>query len=180
MTKKIALFAIAVLGFTTANAQPTNCPPPGGMMRVGEYHLELMDKRPICVTLLEDPVSGDFKGYFTINIHAPQFEVGEVTVEEKGDGNGECESDGTVTIVGNNEEDPDKIEVTVTGEAQEDEVCKFWIHVAGVGTLDPKVRVVGSNIMQTLQLEWLSDSIRDLGLQPGGEHDLLKQFMTEY
>jgi hypothetical protein len=154
MFGKIALFLFALFGSTIAHAQAPDCPPLAGLkLTVGEYHISLNDNRPICVEL---------PGSFTIKIVSPPglgfpISSGDVTVEGKGGGD--------VTIDGDNEEAPiNKLKVVVDGTADEDDIFEFWIRVAGVGELDPKVRVVDSTVIEMLKSEDLYDTLDTLDL----------------
>ncbi|MGB5628257.1 MAG: hypothetical protein WBM57_02740 [Woeseiaceae bacterium] len=87
-----------------------------------------------------------------------------VTVKEKDDG--DCDGDGArdVTITGNNAAADDEVIVTISGEDLENKICEFWINAENLGTLDPKVRVVDSDVMQMLLSKGLYDALDELGL----------------
>lgn len=137
----------------STSAQMPVCPPLNNLkLTIDEYHLSLNDKRPICVTL---------PGTFKITIHQPgnstvTVGAGDVTVKAK-------ESTGP-TIDGNNNAPINKLTVNVGGEADPDDVFAFWIEVKGVGTLDPKVRVIPSSQMLNLKSEAFYDTLDTLDL----------------
>ncbi len=138
---------------------PSVCPPLGRLnLIVGKYVLNFAEKRPICVTL-----PGPFK--FNINIvdasgHKVDLEAGDATVRQKDP----CD----LTISGDNSVDVKKIAVTVSGEPdpEGDGIYDFWINVVGVGKLDPKVRVVGSDVMLAVKSKEMANTIGDLNLAP--------------
>jgi len=125
------------------------CPPLNGLkLIVRKYELNFTEKRPICVTS---------PGAFKIGIVIPPgsgitLQPGDASVKQKDSCN--------LTICGDNSEDVHKIAVTVSGvpDPEGDGLCDFLINVKGVGELDPKVRVVGDEIMSRL---W-ADAVYDL------------------
>ena len=129
-------------------------PPAELKLTVGDYHLDLNEKKPIPVTL-----PGTFKiKILTLGNSGVTINSGGVTVEAK--------SSGGLTIEGDNSADVHKIAVTVNGvpDPEGDGIYDFWIHVEGVGTLDPKVRVVGDETMSSLQADAVYDLLDTLNI----------------
>ena len=160
-----ALFTIAILLTTaTACAQAPVCPPPDKLnLKVGQYSLDLQDKRPICVVL---------GGSFTLNIKTTSgVSVGldDVKVKQK--------EGASVKISGRNNVDKKYVVVKVekVGDEPVDPLDDFWIEVNGVGTLDPIVRVVDSDIMKMLNYEALAEVLKTLGLTWDDATTLLKE-----
>ena len=156
MIKNVALAAVAIItgcACANSNAQAPECPVPGSLdLTVGDYHLDLNEKKPICVTA---------PGIFKIKIRTQQnsdFVVakGDATVEQK-----DCSG---ISMIGNNADKADKITVVVNGSAVENYECEFLINVKNLGTLDPKVRVVGDETMSSLQADALYDLLDTLDI----------------
>ena len=159
MIKNIQLITVAIItacACASSNAEAPVCPPKGmSMLTLSDYHLVFNEKKPICVTV---------PGSFLIKIHNPpnsDFSVGkgDVTIEAKS-------SDG-LTIIGTNDDEVDKITVTVDGNLEMGkEVYDFLIRVDGLGILDPKVRVVDNDTMMSLKFEGFSESLDALDISP--------------
>ncbi|NQV86904.1 MAG: hypothetical protein HQ492_07500 [Woeseiaceae bacterium] len=156
MKKNIILvvFLTATLGCVAATgAQADGCPNLASLkLTVDQYHLDLNDKRPICVTS---------PGTFKIVIHQPgnstvTVGAGDVTVSAK-------ETTG-VTIDGNNNAPLNKITVNVGAGGLPDDEFAFLIDVKGVGVLDPKVRVIPSSQLMKLRSDTFYDVLDTLGL----------------
>jgi len=156
MNKKTILLFLGTATLACAvstSAQTPDCPPLNNLkLTVDEYHLSLNDKRPICVTL---------PGTFKITIHQPgnatvAIGAGDVTVRAK-------ESTG-LTIDGSNDAPINKVTVNVDGDADADDIFAFWIEVEGVGTLDPRVRVIPSSQLLSLKSEAFYDTLDTLDL----------------
>lgn len=156
MNKKAILLFLGTVTLGCAastSAQTLRCPPLTNLvLSVGEYHLSLNDKRPICVTS---------PGTFQIMINEignPEepITMGAATVEAKA-------SNG-VTIKGNNGAAVGKITVDVGPGGEPDQIISFWIKVDKVGILDPKVRVIPSFEFLSLQSEVFYDTLDTLGL----------------
>ena len=171
MFKNIYQTLIAVLALcatSCAIAGPPECPPLSGQnglkLTVDEYHLSLNDNKPICTTV---------PGTFNVKIHNPpnsDFDVkaGDVTAEHK--------EGSPYSIKGDNLDDKDYLKITVEefdaesgddkscGDESTDECAKFWIKVKTVGMLDPKVRVVNSNVASSNHQRVLAEVFEDLGL----------------
>jgi len=149
---RIITFATAMFTTGIAAAQVA-CPGPAELLfKVGKYSMDLQDKKPICVTL---------PGTFTIKIINPpgsgvSIDSGDVTVKQK-DGVG-------LTIDGSNTATTNKLVVTVEGTADVGDEFDFLIKVDGIGVLDPKVRVVGSNTMFLLQSRVVYETLDYFGL----------------
>lgn len=156
MTKNltVAIFlALALIASQSACAQAPECPPPNELqLTVGQYQLNLNEKKPICVTV---------PGTFKIKIINPpnsdvNIGVGEVTVEAK--------SSAGLSIEGSNDAPVNKVTVEVEGTAEKGDEFSFLIRVEGVGVLDPKVRVVDNDTMMLLTSEAFYDALDTLGL----------------
>ena len=162
ITALVTVAIITVCACASSNAQPAECPMVGqSKLFVGQYHLVFNEKRPICVTA---------PGVFKIEIKSvmnPKVPVpkGAATVKGKN-----CEG---LTINGDNTLDPDIIEVVVSGIALEKYECEFLIKVAGLGELDPKVRVVGGTAMQNLMSEAFFWSLKLSGTSPDQAFEFL-------
>lgn len=145
--------ALALIALQSACAQPPECPPPNELrLIVGQYQLNLNEKKPICVTV---------PGTFKIRIINPpnsdvNIGVGEVTVEAK--------SGAGLSITGSNAAAVKKVTVVVAGSAEKGDEFSFLIRVAGVGVLDPKVRVVDNDTMFLLKSEAFYDALNTLDL----------------
>jgi hypothetical protein len=152
VSKKIAaaLSLLIVLGWSSITLAQT-CTGAGVLkLKVDKYHLVLVEKRPICIT-----VPGEFKIKIkpllgsTVDIH-----VGEVTVEEKS-------TSSPVTIRGTNDPVANKIVVKVELKSDKsvdpDDEFDFWIRVDGIGLLDPRVRVVSSVALMQFQYDAINE-----------------------
>ena len=149
LVRNTAVTILLMFAATAANAVP-DCPPTAGenamKLRIDEYHLELDNKKPICIL-----VDSSGTGTISIKIHNPpsashNVEAGDVTVEQK--------ADSPYMIEGDNSDDPDLLELTLSefgsgagsdtecGDSSTDICAKFWINVEGVGKLDPRARVI--------------------------------------
>ena len=145
--------AVAIIAMQSACAQPPDCPPAGDLkLTVGQYQLNLNEKKPICVTV---------PGTFKIIIHNPPSSG--VTVGA-GDATVKAKSSSGLTIEGDNAAPVNKITVEVDGSADPGDVFEFLIKVEGIGVLDPKVRVVDNNMMMSLQSAAFYDALDTLGL----------------
>jgi hypothetical protein len=147
--------AVTLLYATSAYADHHCANLPGLKLTVKKYHLELNDKRPICVT-----VPGEFK----ITIHNPPgsgVSVGseDVSVRQKDDSD---EPD--VKIFGDNKSPTNKVAVSVEGAAGDGDEFEFWIIVKGVGKLDPKVKVIDSDALMNQQYRAVGDAMDAFGL----------------
>ena len=138
----------------TEKPAPT-CPPLNGLkLIVGKYQLNFPEKRPICVTL-----PGAFKiGIIIVPGSEITLQPGDATVKQKDSCN--------LTICGDNSEDVHKIAVTVSGvpDPEGDGTCDFWIDVKDVGRLDPKVRVIGDQMMSNLHADAVYDLLDTLDI----------------
>ena len=125
---------------------------PGMLLRIDTYHIDLNDKRPICVT-----VPGEFK----IKIIAPNgmIEADQVTVAHKDPANPP-----PVTIVGSNEDSADELVVKVEGDPGNEEFFEFWIKIENVGKLDPRIRVIPSAELDALLRTYFEDGLDAYGL----------------
>jgi len=162
MIRNIILVGAALaLSIATAQAQNQCAEMVQLKLTVDKYHLDLNDKRPICVLL---------GGTFTIKIHNPpssdiEVGVGHVHVEHKVDNN-----EPRVLIWGSNddEEDPARLSVNVTLAPDKnvavDEEFEFWIKVDGVGILDPRIKVVDNELMNNLQWQAVEETMKSWGL----------------
>ena len=124
---------------------------PGMLLRIDTYHIELNDKRPICVIV---------GGEFNIRINDPSnlVESGKVKVRQK-----DLSSPPKITIEGANY-DPDLLKVAVDGDPEGEEYFDFWIEVEGVGKLDPRIRVIPSSEFDSLLRTYVQDALDSYGL----------------
>ena len=166
MIRRILLAsAVLVLSIfaAPAHADP-NCAKLTQMtLTVEKYHLDLNDSRPVCITV---------PGAFKINIkNLPNTGVtvgaGDVTVVQKND-----PAEASVIIEGVNGADGspvNKVAVEVRPVAgknvETDDEFEFWIHVEGVGKLDPRIKVVGNEFLQSLQWAEIDDTLDTLDLE---------------
>ena len=156
ISRLVAASAVTSLFTACAHANHHCANLPGLKLTVKEYHLDLNDNRPICVT-----VPGEFK----ITIHNPpgsgvSVGSGEASVGQKDDSD---EPD--VVIFGDNTSPTNKISVYLQGDAKVDDEFEFWINVEGVGMLDPKVRVIDSDALMIQQYHAVDDAMDAFGLQ---------------
>jgi len=155
VSRLVAASAVTLLYATSAYAGHHCANLPGLMLTVKEYHLDLNDNRPICVT-----VPGEFK----IIIHSPpgsgvSVGSGEVSVGQKDDSD---EPD--VVIFGDNTSPTNKISVYLEGDAEVGDEFEFWINVEGVGMLDPRVRVIDNDALMRQQYDAVDDTMDAFGL----------------
>ncbi len=164
ITALVTVAIITVCACASSNAEPPKCPKVGqSKLFVGQYHMVFNEKKPICVTA-PGVFMIEIKSVMNSGVTVPS---GAATVKDK-----DCED---LSIVGNNSLDPDIIAVVVTGNALVEYQCEFLIAVAGLGVLDPKVRVVGDNMMLMLQSEAFSDSLK----LSGTSTDQAFEFLSE-
>jgi hypothetical protein len=128
-------------------------------LNVDKYRLVLNDKRPICVTV---------PGEFRIRIHTPPGSdvtvgKGDVTARGKHDGD---EIPPSATMKGDNSVNSKFLVVQVNGMAEIDQEFDLWIHVAGVGTLDPTVRVIGNQQRAAMVYSNAQEALDLLGVEP--------------
>lgn len=141
MRNFVVLAAAALLAYSGAVVAQQDCASrPGLKLTVKKYHIDLNDKRPVCVEL---------GGAFVIQIVNPQdgsHEVkgGEVTVQQK-----VAKDDAVMLISGDNNSPVNKVTVNVKlaeGKTKNDyaigDEFEFWIKIEGVGTLDPRIRII--------------------------------------
>jgi len=156
MIRNIALVTLAIVtscACAVTNAQAPDCPPAGDLvLTVGQYQLNLNEKKPVCVT-----VPGEFK----IRVHNPpgsgvSIGAGDITVEAK--------YEGGPSITGSNDAPVNKITVKIGGSADPGDEFDFLIRVDGVGWLDPKVRVVGNTVSMALKSAAVYDLLDTLDL----------------
>jgi hypothetical protein len=138
----LALAATALVAYSgTAAADPTCANRADLKLTVKKYHIDLNDKRPVCVEVGEE---------FEIQIVNPHdgghdVEQGHVTVQQKTD-----EKKAVMIIDGKNDSAIKRMTVSVnlaSGMTEKDykvgDEFSFWIRIEGVGTLDPRIRVIG-------------------------------------
>jgi hypothetical protein len=156
MIKNVALFTVAIVtacACASSNAQAPECPKAGGLkLTVGNYHLDLNEHKPICVTA---------PGIFKIKI---KTQANSDIVVEKGDATVEQKACSGISISGNNADAADKITVVINGNAEENYECEFLIDIKNLGTLDPKVRVIGDQMMFSLQADAVYDLLDTLDI----------------
>ena len=132
----LALAATALIAYSgTASAECAT----GADLRltIRQYHIDLNDNMPICVTV---------PGTFQIRINNPPggghvVHGGDVTVEQK-----VPSQDAIVLINGVNESPVNMLTVEVKlvegKSVNVGDEFEFWIKIVGVGTLDPRIRVI--------------------------------------
>ena len=155
VSRLVAASAVTLLYTASAYANHHCANLPGLMLTVKQYHLDLNDNRPICVT-----VPGEFK----ITIHNPpgsgvSVGSGDASVGQKDDSD---EPD--VEIFGDNTSPSNKISVYLEGDAEVGDEFEFWIVVKGVGSLDPKVKVIDSDALMRQQYHAVDDALDAFGL----------------
>lgn len=154
MIKKTSICGIAglilVLFTSGALAQGCNEHLPNMRLTAKQNHLSLNDNTPVCVTREAD---GTINFWFKIKIAEPvQVVAGQVTVVQK-----DNSAQPQVEIKGDNLSPTNKVSIHVTGTADDGDEFQYYIKVAGIGVLDPTVRVVGGQQMQILQAKGLED-----------------------
>ena len=129
------------------------------VFEVGKYHLLLKAKDPICIT-----VPGEFK----LEIDNPSWSgvtvgAGDVTVRQKAD-----PATAAVLISGDNTSPVNKLTIKVEGvegkSIENGDEFDFWIDVKDVGLLDPRIRVVPSDELSSLQWSAVNDALDTWGL----------------
>jgi hypothetical protein len=111
---------------------PPGCSPSTTLtLVVSQYHLDLIDKAPVCLRR-KSPV-------FTIRVVVAGNveEIGDVTVGQK-----QPASPRPVTIEGNYDSTNGTLLVFVQGDLEVDDVFKYFIRVEGVGLIDPRIRII--------------------------------------
>ncbi|HNP62444.1 MAG TPA: hypothetical protein PKH39_00835 [Woeseiaceae bacterium] len=119
---------------------------------IDEYYLELDSRKPICTKV---------PGTIRVRIKNPPnsdhvVARGDVTATQK--------PGSPLTISGNNSADRLELVINVTGPATADEEAQFLIAVKDVGVLDPKVRVVDTDVLLRLLTHAIEESLGILGL----------------
>ena len=149
-----SLVATAILFVVpTALASSHQCADLKNMkLAIDEYHLVLDSRKPICTKV---------PGTIKVRIKNPPnsdhvIAAGDVTVAQK--------PESPLTITGNNSANRLELVISVTGNASPDEEAKFFITVKDVGVLDPKVRVVDTDVLMRLLAHAIEDSLGILGL----------------
>jgi hypothetical protein len=171
--KASSIFLLAVILMLSAVSAHANCANlPGLRLTAKENHLSLNDNTPICVTL-EDDGTIDFT--FRITIANPvEVDSGDVVVRQK-----DSSPQPKVTIQGNNASPSNKVTVRVTGSAQLEDLFDFLIEVEGIGLLDPKVRVVNSQVQRSLQVDSFQEVASAWALEPREIDELADMVETE-
>lgn len=157
MNKKVLFPAIMAGSLTLACSAPViaddDCEPPQNMkLWIGEYHLELDEKKFICA-----PVPSEFiitvkgKSNYTVS-------PGQVTVAKKADSGGP-----QVTVEGNNDDDEEELVIRLTGVATKDTIVSFLIDVEDVGVLDPKIKIIDNNIWLHNTSKAMSEAAKGMG-----------------
>ena len=150
----ITTLGALLLGCTGLVSTALACPPLTGVhITAKENHLSLNDNAPICVPLGND---GTVDYTFQIKVVPQAEQQFAVSVKQK--------ESATVTIEGNNADDPTKVSVRVQGPAEIDDEFGYIIHAEGIGELDPKVRVIPSNQFMVHQGGVLQDFLDTYGL----------------
>ena len=160
--KTILVSAALALSIATAHAQPDCAEMVQLKLTVDKYHLELNDKRPICMTV---------PGMFKIKIkNVPNSSVtvgdGDVTVVQKDD---PAEASVLINgINGANGSPVNKVDVEIKLAPDKNvsygDEFEFLIHVEGVGTLDPRIKVVDNEGLRSLQWAEIEDTLDTLTL----------------
>jgi len=150
MNNKSNLFTItltlcALLASSETIAQSPGCANSSLRLKIDLYELWLNDKKPICIAV-DTP--------FSIVVQNPpgadwDVKAGDVTIEDKRDDG----KPNAYEISGNNSANEKFVLGIVTGTVIAGEEYAFWIHVKGVGTLDPRVRVVDSDTFRRSRFE---------------------------
>ncbi|MGI9200149.1 MAG: hypothetical protein ACR2QL_03765 [Woeseiaceae bacterium] len=179
LVRYTAVALCLMFGTTSAYATPPadDCPPMSGgnalKLQIDQYHLSLNNKKPICVVINTD--TGE--GTVNIKIHNPpsadhDVQAGDVTAGQKADSPLEI----TGVNTGGSGNNDDLLVLTVKefesgggpdtdcGDESGDVCARFWIKVAGVGELDPKVRVVEGSVQMGHHQDILGQVVKDLGL----------------
>mgnify|MGYP001815597439 CR=1 FL=1 len=150
----IATATISVLLLTAGAEANHHCPDVASMrLTATENHLSLNDNIPVCVTRNEN---GEIDATFRITIKNPvEVGNGDVTVIQK-------ESAEPLSITGGNEDETNKVKITVTGTPPEgfDEFA-YKIYVKDIGMLDPKVRVVDNDTLTAHKADVLENTLDD-------------------
>ena len=150
----ITAVSALLLGCTGLASTAVACPPLTAMLITAkENHLSLNDNAPVCVPLNED---GTVDYTFQLKVVPQANPPVAVSVEQKGSA--------TVTIEGNNADDPAKVSVHVHGPAALGDEFSYIIYAEGIGMLDPKVRVIPSDQNMTHQAGVLQDYLETYGL----------------
>jgi len=183
---RILVLAVAI-GAAPAVSADVQCPPTSGFfglkITAKDNHLSLgsvgnsYNNRPICAAL-DQPIK--------IRIHNPsssnfQVDAGDVTVVQKAESH--------VIISGSNDDDVKYLEITVsepdggldptklgTCDDDTDDCAGFDIIVAGLGTLDPKVRVVDNNVTMRNAYGTLVEVFEDLDMTLEDVNLLFREF----
>lgn len=175
LTTMMLLLSVCASTDASAQAPPDPCknlnkPNKPLQLQLDEFELVLKRKKRMCL---------DFRNIstatFRIRLDAGDsgytWEAGEITVE------GKVQSTGAPVISGSNSVNPDEIivdvkdaSVPVPNSADYD----YWIKVPGVGTLDPKVRIIRQNSVP-LRAEDLEMALEDIGMDREEAQRLLGQ-----
>ena len=149
-----SLVATAILiAVPAAQASSHQCADLKNMkLGIDEYYLELDSRKPICTKV---------PGTIKVRIKNPPnsdhvIAKGDVVTQKPGS---------PLTITGNNSADRLELVISVTGDASADEEAKFFITVKDVGVLDPKVRVVDTDVLLRLLTHAIDEALDLLGLE---------------
>jgi hypothetical protein len=158
-----------------ANPSPpeTDCPKPSVLLLlVHDQFLWLTERRPICVT-----APGAFK-IRIINLSGADVTIGrgDVTARGKDDDKSPKPS---LTMSGDNSAKKNILDVKVDGTANLGSEFGVWINVAGVGTLDPTVRVIGKGALQSLKYDTAQEDLQLLGFEPELIDQMLRPILPQ-
>ena len=140
-------------------------------LQLDEFELVLKRKKRMCLDF-RTISTGTFRIRVDVGDSGYTFASGAITVA------GKSTATGTPGITGTNSAaDPELIIVSVTDasvQSPNSADYAYWIKVPGVGTLDPKVRIIRQNSVP-LQAQDLAMALQDIGLDREEAQRLLGQ-----
>jgi hypothetical protein len=134
MKKKIYLAVVAValsVLATPVYAQRDCADSTTVTLLVSKYQLNLIDKAPVCITVAR-PVFA-----IRVVVAGNVQEMGKVKVSQK-----KSQVPRPITIDGDYDSASKLLLVSLSGTLNEGEVFEYFIEVEGVGSLDPKIRII--------------------------------------
>lgn len=136
---RLLIAVIASAGLAAPAVAQNSCPPgPKPKLKVGEYQLALTNTNAFCVKK-----NGTFK-IKIVDGNSP-ITIGDGTIKVRGKPTNDPNAP---TIEGDSEAGEDKIKVKVSDAGFEGQEYRFYIEVVGVGKLDPRVRIVTSEVLR--------------------------------
>ena len=139
-------------------------------LQLDEFELVLKRKKRMCLDF-RNSNSGTFRIRVDAGDSGYTVASGTITVE------GKDQSTGAPAISGSNSADPELIVVDVRDasvQSPNSEDYAYWIKVPGVGTLDPKVRIIRQNSVP-LKAQDLGMALEDIGMDREEAQRLLEQ-----